>query len=54
MTNILLCFSGCYRHDSPSVALEKYFNDAKAIINAQIKSGRRVSFMYTKNETESL
>ena len=54
MINILLCFSGCYRHDSPSVALEKYFNDAKAIINAQIKSGRKVSLMYTKNKTNVL
>ena len=36
-------FSGYYSNDEPSVAIEKYINDAKTIINTHIRRGRRVS-----------
>ena len=35
-------FSGYYRHEEPSVAIENYISDAKTIINAQLRRGRKV------------
>ena len=44
LSNIIIqYFSGYYSNDEPSVAIEKYINDAKTIINTHIRRGRRVS-----------
>lgn len=39
---------GCYRHEEPSVQIEKYLNDAKAIINSQMKKGRKFACLMSE------